>query len=275
MTIESIGSQEALRVAELAGVTINPEPSERSELERKLVETYHPTAQGWTQGQCKVCACTFVDEPRVLPIGVILQATVCESCGPMVTRHYTPNTEEKIVTATPWWNEHCPLVYREMIEADKLPATVDSTAMAKVKQWGASRQRGLILLGASGAGKTLSLWSKARELERTGTKPVFLSAVEFARKLALAARDLEKAEWLMKCRVLIVDDLGKEKLSTAVASLVWEVIDARNNARLPTLISTRFRGDNFVARFGEQILGEDVRGRIADCSDIVEFRSAR
>ena len=128
-----------------------------------------------------------------------------------------------------------------------------------------------MLLGPSGIGKTLSLWAKARDLERAGVTPVFLSAVEFARKLAVAARDLDKADWLMKAQVLIIDDLGKEKLSAAVAPLIWEVIDARNNYRKPTLISTRFRGSDFVARFSEPVLGEDIRGRIADCCSVVNF----
>jgi DNA replication protein DnaC len=178
------------------------------------------------------------------------------------------------VTQTPWWDEFCPTVYREIIEAKAWPDHCDKAALKAVALWGPSMQTGLCLHGPSGTGKTLALWAKARQLERTGSKPVMLSAVEFARKLSTAARDLTKAEWLMQCGVLIIDDLGKEKLTAAVAPLLWEVIDERNNRRRPTLISSRFSGSQFVARFTDEVLGEDIRGRIADCSTVVHFRGS-
>lgn len=271
-TTKSLGEIEAERVYAACGVTIDTQPAARSELQRRLVETWQASEPGWRRGQCKVCAQPMQAEP-MSAFGFDLTATVCEECGPMVTAHYAPAKDAVAVTQTPWWDEYCPTVYREMIEQQKWPDVVDRAALKEVAAWGPSMQTGLCLYGPSGTGKTAALWGKARQLERTGSKPVMLSAVEFARKLATAARDLEKAEWLMQCGVLIVDDLGKEKLSAAVAPLIWEVIDERNNRRRPTLISSRFTGADFVARFTDQVLGEDIRGRIADCSRVIHFRA--
>lgn len=270
-----MGKVEAERVYAACGVTIEALPAARSELQRVLVQTWQTSEPGWRQGLCKVCARPFDAGEHMGVLGVDLTPTVCESCGPIVSAHYTQaNERDTVVTQTPWWDEYCPPVYRDIIEAAAWPDTVDRAALIEVAKWGASMQTGLYLYGASGAGKTLALWAKARQLERTGTRPVHLSAVEFARKLASAARDLEKAEWLMQCGVLIIDDLGKEKLTAAVAPLIWEVIDERNNRRRPTLISSRFSGGDFVSRFSDSVLGEDIRGRISDCSTVVHFRGA-
>ena len=261
---------EAQRVFDSIGIQINPEPLHRTAMERKLVETWDGNDK-WTRGFCKVCSVPMYDTTfRVLDFE--LPINVCEKCGPMVTAHYAVDQEkDQLVTQNPWWDETCPPNYQELITAKRWPDHCDRAAIDRVQKWTSSDRKGLVLLGPTGIGKTLSLWAKARDLERAGIKPVFLSAVEFARKLAVAARDLDKADWLMKAQVLIIDDLGKEKLSAAVAPLIWEVIDARNNHRKPTLISTRFRGTDFVARFSEPILGEDIRGRIADCCQVVNF----
>ena len=266
----SLNLLEAERVFDSTGIKINPEPATRTALERKLVETWDGDEK-WSRGVCKVCA-TAMGETSCRLLDFELPITVCEKCGPMVTAHYScDRTDNEIVTQNPWWDENCPPNYRELITSKRWPEQCDRTAIERVQKWTASERKGLVLLGPSGIGKTLSLWAKARDLERAGMTPVFLSAVEFARKLAVAARDLDKAEWLMRAPILIIDDLGKEKLSAAVAPLIWEVIDARNNHRKLTLISTRFRGNDFVGRFSEPVLGEDIRGRIADCCTVVNF----
>lgn len=268
--METLGAFEAQRVYESIGVRIDFDPARRTQMERKLAQTWDGS-RSWAAGACKVCATAFVSEPIRL-WDCEIPVTVCERCGPLVTEHYSCDRKrDEIVTQNPWWDEECPPNYRELITGKRWPEHCDRRAIERVQSWTASEPKGLVLLGSSGAGKTLSLWAKARELERAGVKPVFLSAVEFARKLATAARDLDRAEWLMQARVLIIDDLGKEKLTAAVAPLIWEVLDARHNHRRPTLISTRFRGKEFVSRFSEPVLGEDIRGRIAESCTVVQF----
>jgi hypothetical protein len=268
----SMGTIEAERVAEAVGVSIEADPAKRSELQQRMVRTWDGVRQ-WRHGLCKVCAAPFEDVPMEWE-GLSLTATVCEACGPLVTAHYTPGTEAKDVTMTPWWDEHCPAVYRDLISGHALPTAVNRRAYDRVQGFTASTDKGMVLVGPSGSGKTLALWAKARDLEKSGVRPVFLSAVEFARRLASSARDLERANWLASCRVLIVDDVGKEKLTNAVASLMWEVLDARVNERRPTLISTRFKGTGFVERFTDAVIGEDIRGRISDScgvDNVVQF----
>jgi len=268
--VTTLGVLEAERVHAATGVRISPDAATRTEMERLLVRTWDGQRAAWDGTGCKVCAAPFVCE-AIERNGFSLAVNVCEQCGPMVTAHYSCDREEQRVTQTPWWDDYCPLSYRELITGQRLPDVVDRQHYERVLRWTASHERGMVLTGPSGIGKTLSMWALARDLEKAGVRPLFFSAVEFARKLATAARDLEKAEWLMSARVLMIDDLGKEKLSSAVAALVWEVVDARVNNRRPTIVSTRFRASEFVARFADPVLGEDIRGRIADGSEHIVF----
>jgi DNA replication protein DnaC len=71
--------------------------------------------------------------------------------------------------------------------------------------------------------------------------------------------------------VLLIDDLGKEKLTSAVAALLWELIDARYSNRRPMVITTRYGGAEFEARFGDVVLGTDIRRRVTECCDVVSF----
>ena len=110
----------------------------------------------------------------------------------------------------------------------------------------------------------------ARELEREGRKPVMLTAVELYRRLARAARDAEAVPDLWGCSVLMIDDLGKEKVSPAAASLFWEVLDRRYQAGLPVILTTRWEGGDLRERFGEAYLGDDILRRLnALCSRVL------
>ena len=201
---------------------------------------------------------------------VELVETVCQTCGPVVTEHYgNANTVEP--SPHPWWDENCPPAFRRFIVENEWPRHVDRTAVKSVSAWGVSMKTGLLLIGPSGAGKTFALWGKCRQLEATGIKPVFLTAIALARTLATSARDIEKPDWLFRCGCLFIDDLGKEKLTAAVAPLLWELIDYRYMHAKPTLISTRFRDRQFTDRFTDPVLAEDIRGRIADSSEVVTF----
>lgn len=48
---------------------------------------------------------------------------------------------------------------------------------------------------------------------------------------------------------LILDDFGKERLTSRMASDLFAVIDERSTARRPTIISTNFNGSALLERF--------------------------
>lgn len=268
--------QVAQTVFDAVGIVIEHKPEFRSDMERKLIQTWGGGQSKWKEGLCKICGGT-IPNPRqvteVLGQEMVFVFGCCERCTPIRDANYDRSDLGKStkVSLTPQWDEFCPQLYKDFI-IGQLPSTVDHELLKRVSEWRPSENRGLVLVGDSGKGKTTALWSLYRELERTGTNAIFLTAVELQRQLSEAARDIKDVKHLTHCRVLMIDDLGKEKLTASVAALLWEVVDARYSNRRPMVISTRYSGERFEERFGDAVLGGDIRRRIVDSCRVVSFK---
>jgi hypothetical protein len=262
---------------------IPPTPDQWTPLHRRLIDVWGDGVRQWDAAVCRVCAKRLPPCEPLDFMGAPLVATVCDACAQLVADHYEP-TGSAISPKTPsWWRDTCPPLYQRLV-AHGLPDHCDREAYARVARWTPDETHGIIALGESGAGKTTSLWALARNLEESGIKPVMVTAVELARALGKSAFDLRHDHWLSGCRVLIVDDLGKERLTPGVSAMLWELVETRYAHERPMVISTRFTGEEFEARFGEKskeqdgteryILGRDIRRRLAQTCKPIRFRSA-
>lgn len=256
--------------AKLLGVDIPPDEDQQTPLQRRLVSTWGDGVRRWDLGVCRVCAGRMPTSEPVEFMGAQIDATVCDGCASLVAEHYEPTGGVQQQTRRSWWRENCPPLYQRLV-FDGLPAHCDLDAMRRVRSWRPGG-RGLILLGESGAGKTTSLWALAHDLDAEGITPVFVTAVELARAMGKSAYDLRRDHWLTGCRVLMIDDLGKEKVTAAVAALLWELVETRYAHERPVVLSTRWAGDEFEARFGEPHLGRDIRRRLAESCSRLAFR---
>jgi hypothetical protein len=265
-------------VLRAVGLTINADPMQRSVWDRRLAAVWGGgTRPGWQFGQhiCRGCGHDIDATPSRFTIAgqtMDLPVTVCEDCMVLVRAHYdTQKIEKSSVSGTPIWDEKCPPRMRECI-LGALPAVIDAKALEKVRTWRANTYgaKGLALKGPSGSGKTTAYWALARELEAEGRTPVTLNAIELGRILSKAARDIEEVDWLCGCAVLMIDDLGKEKSTPAMAALLWEVLDKRYGRGLPLVITTRFSGAELRQRFGEECLGDDIVRRLNElCTGVL------
>lgn len=272
------GELQARNVSDLTGLKCNFDPAARTRWETRLIATWGTgTRKEWQYGQpiCRGCANDMDATPSqhvLLGQPIELPVTVCEDCMELVRIHY--NGEDggpQTATMTPKWDAECPPKLREAIE-NGLSANIDRTAYEKVKAWRPSNGKGIAMKGPSGSGKTTAYWALARELEREGRAAVTLNAVELGRILSKAARDIEQVDWLCGCAVLMIDDLGKEKSTPAMAALLWEVLDKRYGKGLPVVLSTRFTGQELRQRFGEECLGDDIMRRLNELCSGVAFK---
>ena len=264
----------AQNVLTAVGINIESKPEFRTDMERALVKRWGEGNERWSVGLCKICG-GKIDNPvqRTEVLGQEMQFTLgcCDRCTPIRDAHYDRANIGPAVSRTPLWDEQCPALYKDLV--DNPPDTIDIPTMDRVAGWRPSQDgKGLILAGATGKGKTTSLWKLFRGLELGETRAIFLTAVELQRQLSEAARDIKGVKHLTHCRVLIIDDLGKEKLTASVAALLWEVVDTRYANRRPIVLSTRYAGGTFEERFGDGILGKDIRRRLRNCCDVVQFR---
>jgi hypothetical protein len=268
------GRVESRNVHESVGLEINIEPHRRTEWERRLTKTWGTGDRGeWSHGICKGCGTEIDTTPTQIDVAgsqIPIPVTVCEPCMGLVRSHYATETQEaETVSKTPKWDEKCPERLMPVILGTIAPNSIDWPAYRQVKEWNVDANKGMALIGDQGSGKTTALWALFRELELVGINPILLNSVEMGRILGEAARDIKAVTWMYRCRVLMIDDLGKERASPGVASLLWEVLNERYNRNLPVIVSSRFRGDDFEKRFSEPHLGEDIRRRMnALCAPI-------
>jgi len=264
---------DTVNVFRSTSLRINNEPQYRREWEKQLAHTWGNGDKGeWELGLCKGCARSIDATPvctEVAGVAFEFPATVCPECMVAVREFYNSGADENTdASPCPKWDEKCPERLKPVIGGEVRPQTIDWNAYNRVKGW-QPNERGLALVGDEGSGKTASMWALFRELELQGLAPILLGSLEMGRILGTAARDIHEVGWMARCKVLMIDDLGKERASPGVASLFWEVLNERYNRNLPLIVTSRFKGEEFEARFGEPHLGQDIRRRMnALCSPI-------
>jgi DNA replication protein DnaC len=142
----------------------------------------------------------------------------------------------------------------------------------------------LVLSGAPGCGKTvaaaawvvefvrdLSSWGAAPHDGSVprfyGRPPVWVTAARLAR---WERYDEDKMNGLLKTPRLVIDDLGGEYMDKGgfYASLLDEIINERQGASQPTILTTNLDDVAFKARYGERIV-DRIRegGRFINCGN--------
>ena len=261
-----ITPETALTVEERTGFRILRTPRTGSELEQRMADRWGLSGEPWTEGQCRVCGRPLAPDP-VVAQGLRIAITVCPTCAPAVHQHYTTDLH----SIDNLWRKRCPERYREAVTRQHLPAqTMQPYQQAVAYQF--PEGQGLILRGESGTGKTVCLWHIARQLDMSGSPWEFRTAVQLGRELARSAKDMELDYTLAKTPFLLIDDLGKEKLTASVAASLWELIEYRTSRRLPIIATTRYAGDTLVRRFSEQELGQDIAGRLREGCMAILFK---
>lgn len=143
---------------------------------------------------------------------------------------------------------------------------------------------GLMLHGMSGIGKTRVAWNVVNRIWKDGLEQGFalpinyMSMREFERTLIDSfeththGKELKK---LCEAEFLVLDDLGKERLTSRMATDIFAVLDHRTEHSLPTIITTNFSGKAFIDRFlpQDRETGLAIARRIRDYFEIYGMTS--
>lgn len=136
----------------------------------------------------------------------------------------------------------------------------------------------LLLFGAPGLGKTHLSAAIAREVSGKGFSVVYDTAghvfsrferQKFDRDTELADTDVDR---VLRCDLLILDDLGTEMTTAFVQSALYQIVNTRLMERRSTIISTNLTPDQLASRYSPQLasritgeyallpfVGEDIR----------------
>ncbi len=138
--------------------------------------------------------------------------------------------------------------------------------------------RGLLLAGGTGVGKTGLAIAIAYELHLQGVPvkfanvpdvmAVFLEAVGTDDRSA-KARSVELQHGLVDTGVLVLDDLGAQRVTPFTVERLYEIVNTRHTRNLPTIITT-----NLTKSGIEQSIGERVMSRLYEISTVRELRGS-
>ncbi len=121
----------------------------------------------------------------------------------------------------------------------------------------------LLLLGKTGLGKTHLSLAIANEALHDGCSVIYGSAQNLINKAAAEQfsykGDTSVIDGLLGCDLLIIDDLGAEMVTSFSKSCIYNIINTRQQKKLPTVISTNLSleeiGNVYTPRVSSRIIG--------------------
>lgn len=120
----------------------------------------------------------------------------------------------------------------------------------------------LLLIGATGTGKTHISTSIAREIIEQGYDVLYDSAqniiADFTDDQYRRSASEPKADKYLECDLLIIDDLGAEFSNQMTVSILYNLLNTRRNKGLATIISTNLSAKELAARYEGRIYSRIV-----------------
>jgi DNA replication protein DnaC len=244
---------------------------------------------------CQLCRGTgYKMIPR--PDGAGVMAAACD-CG-MEERASLVMNRARI----PKRYEHCDF-QSYSTDVSEIPQHSSSLKAVKllaekfVGEFPSSGEKGLMLMGPSGVGKTHLAVACLKELIRRGHQGLFCDYRELLKDIQSSynpgseSTELRILDPIRTVEVLVLDDLGASKPSAWVLDTIGLVLNARYNSKLTTLITTNYldaakpegkaarapQGD-FVRVVREDSLaeriGERMRSRLFEMCRTIEVNSS-
>ena len=132
--------------------------------------------------------------------------------------------------------------------------------------------KGILMRGATGLGKTHLSLAIANELIRRGFSVVYVSAPDILSQLEREhftyqyQSEADTFNSLLKCDLLILDDLGTEFITPFSTSTVYNLFNSRINAGRPVIMNTNLTPEEIVGNYSQRFLS-----RVMGSCDILEF----
>jgi DNA replication protein DnaC len=157
-----------------------------------------------------------------------------------------------------------PSAYRETC-IEKLP----SERMRKAFNWTPGEKHSLLLHGTTGCGKTRVAWSVFNRLWLAGfpADAQFLPMRKVDGLIEKGFDDRDHGgviEYLIEVPLLVLDDLGKERMTQRLESDLFAIIDERTANNRVTIITTNYTSQGLQERFSNAETGPAFIRRLKD-----------
>jgi DNA replication protein DnaC len=177
--------------------------------------------------------------------------------------------EARRARTTNSWETICPgLEYRAADQA-RLPLPHLS---ARVLAWQYQR-RGLLCVGQTGTGKSMTCWILMRRLFAEGYRIQAFDGLGWTIAAIAAFRDSEQTEpWISRmCRVdvLFLDDIFRGNFTGSQEIALWGILERRAQAHKPVIVATNATGESMTSKHGD-LMAPIIR-RLREFCDCVTF----
>src|SRR5215471_13548918 len=119
-------------------------------------------------------------------------------------------------------------------------------AQAFVRDYPGANEKGLLLMGPSGVGKTHLAVAALKELLRRGHQGIFCDYRELLKEIqasynpASESTEMSILEPIRTAEILVLDDLGASKPSAWVLDIIGLVLNARYNEKRVTVLTANY-----------------------------------
>jgi len=122
-------------------------------------------------------------------------------------------------------------------------------------------EKGLLLMGPSGVGKTHLAVAALKDLIRRGHQGLFCDYRELLKEIQASynpsseSTEMGVLEPIRTAEILVLDDLGASKPSAWVLDIIGLVLNARYNEKRMTMLTTNYLDETAVAEPGARLPG--------------------
>lgn len=206
---------------------------------------------------------------------LLMERTLCDSCAEAEEREIAQKQKEADQRAHEYrWEKLCPPLYRA---TDLTHPGLHHGFRDAALGWNPSEGTGLGFLGDSGAGKTRLMLLAMRKGFDFGLSCQFLSHNQFSKIVidAFSSSREDKSDarkqldFLARCQLLFIDDLGKAPSTERADAELEELIEVRGSNLRPLLWTANGTGEWLMKRFGPD-RGEPLVRRLADFTKVIK-----